>query len=336
MTLYFTPRINLFCQHCQLASVFLLLCLASGAHAENTDIYNIGGLTNKTSDNYERKEVFLDYRNHQREFVWPWQDSSDTSIDWGVSLKRLSGTVNDVNFTGERALVMLGKRISSGLYLEGWGGTHRLSVDNSDATRLSPHTINVYATPTREFTLRMSSQYDYVYYENLLPAGISEALTAHSSSFQLDWLPWENFRASGFSRWRTYNDGNSSRNNRLTVMYGFSTSVPWVWAGVGAEEINFADQRNTYWSPYKFTDYGLRFDSNMPLAERVNLTLAFNLDRIKENNLQGTGKYYSGGLEFKISSRVSLFLTGSYSSSLQSGSEWNEKTAQCYVAGSLF
>lgn len=325
------------CRHYRRIGGMLLFCLiACGAHAEGEDIFNIGGLTNKTSDNYERRELYLDYRNHQREFVWPWLEASDTSLDWGLSLKRLTGKVNDTNFTGERFVAMIGKRISPAFYLEGWGGTHRLVVDNAGTERVSPHAIHIYATPNREFTVRVSNQHDYVYYENLLPAGITDRLAAHSSSLQVEWLPWENLRATWFSRWRTFSDGNSSRNNRLNLMYGFATNVPWIWAGVGAEELNYADQRSNYWSPYKFTDYGLRFDSNMPLTERINLSLAVNLDRIKENDKQGTGKYYSGGLEFKLTPRVSLFLTGNYISSLQSGSEWNEKTFQAYFSGMLF
>jgi len=312
------------------------LSLASLSPAADSDVFNAGFLTDSTSDGYDRAETVFTYRNHRRAYVWPWEESDATTMDWGLSAKHLQGSVGTQQFNANQVMGMLGTNISPAIHLEGWLGTHWLKVSNVTEQKLASYSANVYLTPNETLTLRLEKARDYVYQEDLLPAGITDQLIARTSRLGYVWRPLSRIRIVGNSRWRNFDDGNSMRHNTLNLLYGISPGWPWVWVGVGGEKLNYAETKSGYWTPLRYSAYGLRFDGNFPITEWLNGVVQFNLDRIKENELNGTGKYLAAGVEFRLSSALSLKVDASRVRSVQSGSAWTANTYMLSLAGALF
>jgi hypothetical protein len=63
---------------------------------------------------------------------------------------------------------------------------------------------------------------------------------------------------------------------------------------------------------------------------------AANLDRVNEDGVSGDGRYYSIGLEARLTPALSLRASVSDGQSLQGGPVWSETTYLLSVGGRLF
>lgn len=312
----------------------VLLSIAD-VHASDTDLIRGGVLADRTSDGYDRNEAFLEYRNHRREFHWPWIETETRTLDWGVAAKYLSGRVGPAKYDGERAMAMLGKRFTDAMYVEGWLGGHRLRPDGPQDKTIGLYAAYARLTPAEGLTVHFDAERDFVYAENVLPAGVTDRLVARGHGAGGEWRPARRVRVLEKSRWRDYSDDNHKRQHILNVFYGISPDTPWIWAGVGAERIDFSRQVTGYWSPVQFTAYGVRLESSFPITDRLNGSAAFNRDRLDEDGLSGRGGYYALGLEVPLTRALFLKLDVSRVSSIQAGSRWTENTYVLSVAGGL-
>jgi hypothetical protein len=312
------------------------LWLCSTTWAAESDLFNAGFLFDSTSDQYDRVETFFDYRNHRREYVWPWVNSENTTLDWGVRARHLQGSVRTQDFTGDQIMAMLGTGLSSAMRVEGWLGSHVLKVSNTKSHNLTNYSVNIYVKPTDTLDLHLENARDYVYQEDVLPAGIVDELTAHTTRLGYVWRPVSTLRIVGNSRWRSFDDGNRLQHNTLNVLYGISPDSRWIWFGIGGENLNYSETKTGYWSPSSFSSYGLRSEGDFPVSEWLDVTAQANLDRIKEVNTQGTGNYLALGLKFRVTDTLYIKADAARVRSVQSGSAWTENTYILSLAGALF
>lgn len=305
-----------------------------GWTAEN-GLFRTGVVADRTSDVFDRHELFFDYRNHRREFFWPWEEAETHDLDWGVNARRMRGSTITDRFDGTRVLGTLGKRFSPAVYLETSAGGHQLRVHGQGEKTLTIYSASAYLKPIDALSVHLETDKDFVYQEDVLPAGISAKLDARTTRLGLTWRPVNRLRILGQSRYRTFSDNNASHHNIFSALYGISPDWPWIWAGVGGEELEFDDQKTSYWSPKKFTAYGPRLDSSFPITQRLNGSAAINLDRLNEDGSHGNGGYFALGLEVRVSRTLYLKLDASHIKSVQRGSSWTGDTYSLSLAGAL-
>jgi hypothetical protein len=316
--------------------VATLGCLGTQpAAAEDLALYQASGLFNQTADGYQRWEAAVDYRNHRRDFFWPWEEAETDGLDWGVNAKYLSGTVDAARFRGTRVLGVLGWRYSTRVYFEGGLGAHQLRTDDADHETLGIYTLNAHYTPWAPLSLLFEASKDYVYPENVLPGGITQYLTARTEAMSTTWHATPRVRATLRARLRDFSDNNRQDQYTGALLYGISPDTPWVWIGIGGEHMGYDMQRPDYWSPRYYSSYGLRWESDFPLGARVTASLGLNLDRVHEDGVASNGQYYAFGLDTRISANLVLRLNASRVNSIQSGSRWHENTYGLSLAGSL-
>ena len=299
------------------------------------DLFQTGVLADRTSDVFDRHELFFNYRNHRREFFWPWEEADTQDMDWGVDARLLHGSTTTDRFDGTRVLGTLGKQFSRAVYLEASAGGHQLRVRDQGEKTLTAYSASARLKPIDTLSLQLETAKDFVYQENVLPAGITEKLDARTTILGFAWRPVTRVRILGRSRHRTFSDDNASRQEILSALYGLSPDWPWIWAGVGGEQLEFDEQKSSYWSPEKFTAYGLRLDSSFPISERLSGGAGINLDRLSEDGSHGNGGYYALGLELRLSRGLYLKLDASHIQSIQRGADWTENTYILSLAGAL-
>jgi hypothetical protein len=82
-------------------------------------------------------------------------------------------------------------------------------------------------------------------------------------------------------------------------MYGISTGVPWVWAGIGTDYLSYSFRQTTYWSPTRFYSFGPRFEGVFPLFQQWSASIGLNLNRFQEESFDlGNGYYGTAKLQY--------------------------------------
>lgn len=317
-----------------LVAVFLLACLAPGAWAgSRDDLFQTGYRHDQTSDGLDMNSWLVSYRNHRREMFWPWQDSPDYSLDWGLSLRRDSGEIPQRSFTAARLAALLGKRFSPSLYAEASGGMHRLNTAWRD--ELAIYSGAVYWSPSAWLDLHIFTNRDYLYTDAQIPAGITEALAARTYAAAVTIKPARRWHLNGTGKVGALSDGNRSYHYIYSLMYGVSPDWPWIWVGIGGETLHYDEARPGYWTPRNFRAAGLRFDSSVPLSESLEFDAALNLDRLHEDGTTGSGYYADVGFDWTMMKDIHLRLGAIRNHSLQQGSRWSERIYTVSLGGAL-
>jgi hypothetical protein len=118
---------------------------------------------------------------------------------------------------------------------------------------------------------------------------------------------------------RKLDDRNIQHQSAAALLYGVSPEWPWIWVGVGTEQLRCDESRPGYWSPRIFRSSGLRVDVAAPITEQLSYSVAANLDRVNEDGVSGDGRYFSIGLEARLTPALSLRASVSDGQSLQGG-----------------
>ncbi|HKZ74028.1 MAG TPA: hypothetical protein VJ011_08185 [Steroidobacteraceae bacterium] len=314
------------------------LCIAEGADAAETaerDLFQVGWLADETTDGFERREWLFTYRNHRRDMSWPWEESKAKDFDWGVDLRRNTGSSGDDGFEAHRFAGMLGKRFSPGLYAEVWLGNHRLDAPSRDAS-ITTYEATVRLTAGDALDVRVQTGRDYLYREAFLPAGVTDLLAGRTHSVGLLWRPQPRLRAVGNVERRSLDDGNTGRRYAFSLLYGISPDWPWIWIGVGGEWLGYDEQRAGYWSPDDFRSVGVRLQAAFPLSERIEADASVNVDQLDESDIgTGDGQYLEAGLTYSLTPTLRLRLNAQRVNSLQAGDRWSETIYLLSLAGAL-
>lgn len=306
--------------------------------AAERDIFNLGYATNRTSDDYEAHTYSFSYRNKRREWFWPWQESASHGIDWGLDMDRTKGDAGTTEFKAVHGQGTLGFYLTKGSYLQAQVGRHKLETDTSERSITSRHVTAMFGL-NRNFSLQLESGRDFIYTGGSVTGGITRQLTAldHTASFR--WRPENRLRIQGQGGYRKYdetNEENIARNADISALYGISPSWPWVWAGIGAQVLKYEKEVPDYWSPDRFTAYGLRFESSFPVYKRLAGSAAANLNRQSENGTEGYGYDVRGGFQYRLYGQLYARLDMSKSKSIQQSSAWKSDNITFSLSGPLF
>lgn len=306
--------------------------------AAERDIFNLGYATNRTSDDYEAHTYSFSYRNNRREWFWPWQESASRGIDWGLDVDRTKGDAGTSEFKAVHGQGTLGFYLTRGSYLQAQMGRHKLETDTSERSITSRHVTAMFGL-NRTFSLQLESGRDFIYTEGSVTGGITRQLTAleHTASFR--WRPENRLRIQGQGGYRKYdetNEENVARHADISALYGISPEWPWVWAGIGAQVLKYDREVPDYWSPDRFTAYGLRFESSFPVYKRLAASAAANLNRQSENGVEGYGYDVRGGFQYRLYGQLYARLDMSKSKSIQQGSAWKSDNITFSLSGPLF
>lgn len=299
------------------------------------DLFSMGLSTLHTTDDFDARTYSLSYRNNRREWFWPWQEATRHGLDWGLDMDRSRGELGPTEFQSSHVQGTLGAYLTPGIYLQGQVGEHTLETDVGDRT-IKSNSVTAMFGLDRDFSAQLATRRDFLYPEGLVPAGITVQLTARDYTASFRWRPNQRLRIQGNGTYRKFDDENDSQTGELSALYGISPSWPWVWAGVGVQQMGYDRQVSNYWSPDDFTAYGLRFDSSFPLNERLSGSVAANLDRLDEDGSKGTGYFLQAGLQYQMDGQLYARLDLNESKSLQRASTWTSDSVIFWLNGPLF
>lgn len=299
------------------------------------DLFNLGIAYQSTSDDLYARTHRLSYRNHRREWFWPWQEATSRNIDWGIDIIRREGEHRPVEYESIQAQGTLGAYLAPGVYLRGAVGRHKLATDLGDET-LTTDAVTALLGQGSKVTVEFSSSKDFVYPGGVVPGGITQRLSARDYMVAFRLRPAQELRITGKGTYRKFSDDNFSRLAEINLLYGISPSWPWVWAGVGGQQLSYSQQVASYWSPSEFKAIGLRFESSFPLGTRLSGSATANLDWLDEDGSEGKGYYLAAGLQYRLSGQLYARLELNQTKSLQRASTWTSDSALLWLSGPLF
>lgn len=305
--------------------------------AAERDLFSLGVAANENSDDYDASTYSLSYRNRRRPWFWPWQEATARGLDWGLDVERTEGDAGSTAFESLHVQGTLGAYLTAGTYLQARVGRHALETEQGDRTITSRRITAMFGV-NRSASLQLETARDFIYRGGSVTGGINQQLTAREHSVSLRWRPHLRLRLQAQGRYREHDPDaeNVGRQGEISAMYGISPGWPWVWAGVGAEQLRYDEQVPAYWSPERYTAYGLRFESSFPVVARLSGSAAANLNRQEENGASGTGYYLQAGLQYRLYGQLYARLDVSRSKSLQQSSDWSSETVVFSLSGPLF
>lgn len=309
--------------------------------ASERDLFSLEVASNENSDDYDARTYSLSYRNQRRPWFWPWQEATTRGLDWGLDVDHTKGDVGPTTFESLHVQGTLGTYLTAGTYLQARLGRHVLETDQGDRT-LTSHRATAMFGLNRSLGLQLETARDFIYAGGSVTGGINQQLAAVDHAASVRWRPHQRLRIQVQGRYRehesdnTENVENVGRQAAISAMYGISPGWPWVWAGVGAEQLRYDRQEPAYWSPERYTAYGLRFESSFPVFARLSGSAAANLNRQSENGADGTGYYLKAGLQYRLYGQLYARLDVSRSKNLQQSSDWSSEAVVFSLSGPLF
>jgi hypothetical protein len=279
-----------------------------------------------TSDRLIRTTWGVQYRSHRRDLFWPYINSQSKQFDWGISTRTHSGKAEGIEFFGATATALLAYQFSDSDLLESTVGTHQLK----NASNQSVNTSTVYELKYSNIFAKkvesiLSLNRDLIYHEMLLPAGVVESIFATTLKLSNQFHFSEKQRVRSQIKQRWFSNQKKSQLLELNYLYGFATSEPWIWGGIGCEYLNYDQSIVGMWSPKDFFSYGPRFEGSFQLLSNWALIMGININRLVDNqsHQQGWGYYSSLKMMYgqRESSQGGLSLTRIESQ--QAGNDWN-------------
>lgn len=313
---------------CLLLGVFTY-CVSISAD----ELYTVGSGKSQSSDDISLETFSFDFKSHQREYFWPYQETTKETWDWGVTAQYNSGEAIAIPFSAKWAAVRLGWHHSLNNYIISSVGTHRL---HAKQTAKSKERVIYDFTANKGLGSQGSVYYriadDYVYQLSLQPAGVQSFLHAKRQEFGFTWKPVRVLRiVQSASHW-DLSDSNIRRSGRFVT--SMRLSQEWVWLGLAYEEMGYQDKRAGYWSPQTFRTFALEFESSVPLGSKWSASVAANISRIKEDDFpEGHGSSFSLGVDYKLVEAVTLRYEYSEIDSQQESSEWSERAYKLSING---
>ncbi|MDH5415364.1 MAG: hypothetical protein OEW87_14605 [Flavobacteriaceae bacterium] len=288
-----------------------------------------------TSDLLEKKSFFLSYRNHRRDILWPYPNALEKSFDWGIDTNIHSGSVNPDEFSGVSLSTLIGKKFSSELYSQINVGFHNLE----NKTAKSKQTITNFQFSTQYVitsTLSANFRYthDYVYYEMMLPKGVTDYLEADSlyTTFTYKWS--KRIKSKFNANWKLLSDSNTKKQYSFDTLYGVSPGWPWIWFGLGMEHLSFTKDLDGYWTPLDFLMIGPRLEAAFTLYKKLSITIAFNANRYHDRDLDTWGNGYYGTVKLQYGKRDELHYELLYTKieTSQNSTKWNSDQVALQMA----
>ncbi|MBL7671112.1 MAG: hypothetical protein JNM39_11575 [Bdellovibrionaceae bacterium] len=289
----------------------------------------------RTSDQFQRNSTSVSFDTCRRDLFWPYVGECSQTLGWGLQFKKNEVSIPEIPTLGSARPGVLG----SGLKLVGSVGT-RLSPNHHLDIEIGGHSLNadpLYPTMvaavgmaqvnwkvTSSWDLSFSEGRDLVYNELKLPAAFSHALTAWTFQTQSLYRLGHTWRFPIRGNLRNYSDENSSWEYDLAVLYGVSPGTPWIWVGLGFNQLSYQIQKSDYWTPKKVTSDGPRLEWDIPLYGKLSFSGGANFNHIAEQNAPEAEGYVAlAGLKYGLREGFNMKIQYFKIETTQLGKAWS-------------
>lgn len=263
-----------------------------------------------TSDFIELRQVDLDYKSKAIDLFWPYRDEEPSADFFGATLEYNQGSNTHSNYVGGHVGLTYGQKTSPKFL---WLETVGIDVLHQSARSATQNTLLtdglVQWAPTATFSSAFELKHGYIYTDLIQPGSVDDYIQALSGSLRvLDRI--QDFRTQLLLTGGLYSDENRRSCVDLSVLYKIDEATNWIWAGFGAEQLNYR-KRSNYWSPSSFWSVGPRFEAVVPFSTNWQVGLGLNLNHFQELGFE-TGNGYYGNLRLQYGTRESRNFSLSY------------------------
>jgi hypothetical protein len=324
-------------------SVGFTVGFAMGFEAEAASVVSAEHEQEKTSDQFQRRTTGVSFNTCQRDLFWPYLDECPKTFGWGLQFRKSEVSLPEMSIPGASRQGVLGSglrfaatgglRFSSSRHLHLEIGGHQLAAEPLHQTTVATVGMAQFDwKATSDWDLSLAESRDLIYGELKLPAAFSEALTAWTSRVQSLYRLGETWRFPIRGTVRNYSDDNSSWEYDLSVLYGISPGVPWIWVGAGFNQLSYQDQKSNYWTPKKITSDGPRLEWDIPLYGKFAFSGAANFNHIAEQDSAGAeGLVAVAGLKYGPREGFNIKLQFFNIQTTQLGKSWSSDTVSLTI-----
>lgn len=271
----------------------------------------------------------FEFTNHRRDILYSYLNEQDTAWDYGGSIFYIQGFNTIDNYSGERVLFTIGHKSSPNFYQN-----ISLGINNYYDSFHQKKFIEFVGESKTTFVLSeifsgfIGVARDSGYIFSLQPGSISDALLV-TKLFGLITIRYHEDWMSRFSQdYLLINDGNQKSVSNLSLLYGLSTTTPWIWFGVGLEYTAYSSTTSNYWSPSGYLGYGARTEAEISIIEDFfSISVNFDYNRIYDNDSKAEGNGFNFSTKLTLGNRndhnASIFYN--HIDSSQSGTSWISK-----------
>lgn len=180
--------------------------------------------------------------------------------------------------------------------------------------------------PIKNTTISLEHSDDLLFREVIIEDDNNHLLSGKTTKVSGLWRVSRKIIAEGSMQRRKLSDGNASKQNRATLLYGISPDVPWVWAGVEAQSLSYDEKKNSYWSPTDYKSYALVANGNFPVNKKLNVNVTGSVNRTKEEGKKWASGYSAGvGADFTLSENSHVKADAIYLKSTRDGVDWDSR-----------
>lgn len=285
--------------------------------------------TESTSDSFDQQLFQVEYKNHRRDPLWPYEKETASAWDLGTRTLLASGNSPYGNYQAGLLVGSLGRKFSKQMQLDSELGIHQIHNHDKHTSRLLTWGLSSTYRSLSNWSVQFKVSRDRAYVD-FGPGVAFSRLNSLRFNGRFIYRPVDKIKLMIKSSKAYLSDKNIRTHHDVEVLYGISTGNPWLWIGFGAERLEFSRDMSfelplaRYWSPNRFYAFGPRFDLNLPILPLYSFSLGASLSRIKENDLSsGTGFLLSPSIVYGSRDNSQLKLGYTRIDSRQNISKWN-------------
>ncbi len=257
----------------------------------------------QSSDQMFMHSSSLSFRSNRRDWSYPYENEARSAWDFGAALLTTHGFNALNNYNGQRAYVLLGKKINSNFLFEIYSGGHRIfDTGNNNDNTIFVGDLKFFFHVDELLDINFSANRDYAYIYTIQPGGTNNRLTTDSLNFALSYNIFSDISTRINESYFYISDQNTKSVTNISLLYGIATDEPWIWVGLGYENTSYKFVTPDYWSPSAFMAFGFRSEANIPiyLIDNIFINLEFNYNRIwdKDTCTRGNGVAIASRLQF--------------------------------------
>ncbi len=325
-----------------LSLFFVVLLSRPDLCASEKALVEIQSSVGETSDGVRQSKLSSSYRNHRRYPGWKYEGEASDQWDLGGELttSRGSNLLNRFQVVGVRGQV--GRQLSEFQLIDfGLGGIFANDLGTGKIESALVGMAKWSGEVSRSFSFVTTAERASTTFDYLQPERSSLGLLSVKVSVATTYRLAESVKL-GFGFAETWiNDSNRKTDVQLSTMYGFSTGVPWIWAGFEAGTFSNSDKKAAYWSPTRFSFFGPRIESSFEFWKKSDVWilsggLSGGISLIKEEqNASGLSYSVTPGLSFGDRNLRLFQLSYGRILSKQGSGEWSQNEVRLSGSFSL-
>lgn len=295
---------------------------ASKPKVKEMSVATAGNTYSYTSDDVHQYDLDINYRDHRRDFSFPYENEWDNSTDFGANAHFLYGTTPDVDYYAMRFYGLFAKKFSRRHMLEIHLGAHFLEEKSGSSNDLFLIGSARYDfRPFETVAAHVAYIRDLAVLSLMLPRGATDLMLYNQLSTRATWYVVPRLRITGRYDFTHYSDNNFKNEEDLSAMFGLFITEPWIWIGAGVNQLNFDRTVTGYWSPSGYFGASARLDSSIPIHDRLSFYASGNIGPQYDfdSEMWAWGYYLSTGLIIgnRNETNVKIGYVGIYTSSDQ-------------------